>query len=189
MKKGLKIFLLAIVVILISGCGEKTEWKKSDIEEYINKNYGITGYKMPDKATKEKINDNITENAWKIEYKDITFKVYEYQGGFLDASHLHDDFYNSVMDYYAKKYGSEYNLKYEYTTGNNGDLICNVTSNDDDGIKKCYDNMYNFINKIDFETYPVKFILAQVKDSNNKNIFSSRIYSDGKIKTYEEFKK
>ena len=190
MKRIVKLFVVALAFIIAVGCGKKTKWTKDDVKDYIERNYGIIGYKMPDKSTSEKINDTYSKNVWKIEYKDITFKVYENIGDFPSGSdHLSDDFYNIVLDYYTDKYGKDYNLKFEYATENNGHLICSVTSNDDVSIKKCYDDMYSFVSKIDFKTYPVKFIQSRIVDSNGKSVVNSSIYSDGKIKSYEEFKK
>ena len=195
-----RVFFLVVLIILMFGIylfgfkgSKKQNSVNNDIKSYIENDIGIKNYILSYTPTERIENDGYTDYIWHVKYQDIEFDVINnYYYSMESKTHrLDSDYEQKVMDYYAEHYISDkitYKKDYVY---NKNMLICEVANEqkeiDESNLKECYNNIVEFIRKIDFEQYPMKNISVEITNKAG-HVKWLLIYQDNHIKTFEEFK-
>lgn len=190
MKKVIGIILL-LSLFIVSGCIKK--YDVNDIKDYIENNIGIKNYKLDSNPDKIIDSDGYTDSYWHVKYKDIEFDVVDnhHYGMESVTNNLQSDFNKKALDYYYNKYTNKssitYTIDYIYKEKS---LICNVANDnkeiDNTKLQQCYNNIIDFVNTIDFKTYPIKSISIEITN-NNGHVKWLTLYSNNKLKSFNEF--
>ena len=190
--KKFRLLICLVAVLIIVGCAKaKTE---SDVEKYLEETIGIKDYTLGEKKEfKDEVND-YTDYYWEVKYKSIEFTItdYYYYSHEHTENKLITDYPEKVIEYHLNKYPNRYNIIFDNPVdvpNEDKSFICNINGESDNySLRNCYDNIVNFLNTIDFKTYPMGKINVQVVNNNRHNRWLT-IYDNKEIKSFQDFDK